>query len=85
MLEEINTDPPFMLYVVWHPDSQSGDSVGNLLLNHFGSHRYRYVSGGDRVRVMFRNTAAPNADEPIPIDWGSHKPQRWWFSLITRW
>ncbi len=70
-MEEINTDPPFMLYVIWHPDSQSCDSVGNLLLNHFGSHRFRYVSGGDRVRVMFRNTAAPNADEPIPIDWGS--------------
>ena len=70
-MEEINTDPPFMLYVVWHPDSQSGDSVGNLLLNHFGSHRYRFVSGGDRVRVMFRNTVAPGADEPIPIDWGS--------------
>jgi hypothetical protein len=32
-----------------------------------------YVSGGDRVRVMFRNAIAPGAYEPLPVDWdGSH-------------
>ena len=70
-MQDINVDPlpPLALYVVWHPDFARGDSVGNMLLDHFGSHRYRYVSGGDSVRVMFRNAAGPGSQEPLPIDW----------------
>ena len=71
MVEEINTAPPLTLYVVWHPHYTSGEGVGNQLLDHFGSHRFTYVSGGDRVRVMFRNAVAPGADEPMQIDWDS--------------
>lgn len=70
-MEEINTTPPLTLYVVWHPHYTSGERVGSQLLDHFGSHRFRYVSGGDRVRVMFRNAVAPGADEPMRIDWES--------------
>ena len=70
-MQDINVDtlPPFALYVVWHPDFTRGDNVGNMLLDHFGCHRYRYVSGGDSVRVMFRNSAGPGSQEPFPIDW----------------
>ena len=72
-MQDINVDrpPPFTLYVVWHPDFTRGDNIGNLLLDRFGSHRYRYVSGGDSVRVIFRNAAAPGSLEPLPIDWNS--------------
>ena len=70
-MQDINVDPlpPLALYVVWHPDFTRGDSVGNMLLDHFGSYRYRYVSGGDSVRVMFRNAAGPGSQQPMPIDW----------------
>ena len=70
-MEEINADPPLMLYVVWHPNYTGGEKVGHLLLNQFASNRYTYVSGGERLRVMFRNAVAPGAHEPIPMDWGS--------------
>ena len=70
-MEEINTAPALTLYVVWHPHYTSGERVGSQLLDHFGSHRFTYVSGGDRVRVMFRNAVAPGADEPMQIDWDS--------------
>ena len=72
-MQDINVDspPPFTLYVVWHPDFAGGENIGNLLLDHFGSHRYRYVSGGDSARVMFRNAAGPGSQEPLPIDWSS--------------
>ena len=68
-MEEISTAPPLTLYVVWHPHYTSGERVGSQLLDHFGSHRFTYVSGGDRVRVMFRNAIAPGAEEPMRIDW----------------
>ena len=70
-MQDINVDrpPPFTLYVVWHPDFTGGDTIGNLLLDRFGSHRYMYVSGGDSVRVIFRNAAGPGSQEPLPIEW----------------
>ena len=72
-MQDINVDrpPPFTLYVVWHPDFTRGYNIGNFLLDRFGSHRYRYVSGGDSVRVIFRNVAGPGSLEPLPIDWNS--------------
>ena len=71
-MQDVNVDPlpPLALYVVWHPDFTRGDNVGHMLLDHFGCNRYRYVSGGDSVRVMFRNAAGPGSQEPLPIDWG---------------
>ena len=70
-MQDIDVDrpPPFSLYVVWHPDFTRGDRIGNLLLDHFGSLRYRYVAGGDSVGVIFRDEADPGAQEPLPIDW----------------
>ena len=72
LMEEFNSDPPLMLYVVWHPNFTQGENVGNfcMLLDRFGSYRYSYVSGGDHVRVMFRNAISSGAQEPPPIKWG---------------
>lgn len=74
-MQNINADLrlPFSLYVVWHPDCILGDHIGNLLLDHFGSHRYSYVSGGSSIRVTFRNAAEPVSQEPLPIDWSSSR------------
>ena len=70
-MQDINVDrpPPFSLYVVWHPDFTRGDGIGNMLLDRFGSLRYRYVAGGDSVGVIFRDAAGPGVQEPLPIDW----------------
>ena len=70
-MEEIITDPPFMLYIVRHPDFAGGQTIEEMLHRHFGSERYSYVSGGEPVRVAFRNANAPNAHEPFSIDWAS--------------
>ena len=70
-MHDINANPPFMLYVVWHPDFVSGENIGSLLHSHFGSDRYRHVSGGDSVRVAFRYANVPGSNEPLPINWDS--------------
>ena len=68
---EVIANPPFTLYVVSHPEYCLGKRVANLLLDHFGSHRYRNVAGGASVRVIFRNTMAPGSQVPLSIDWDS--------------
>ena len=68
-MDDINSVPPFMLFAVWHPESPSGEILGNTLLDHFGSHRYRHVSGGNSVRVIFRNAVTSGTGEPLPVDW----------------
>ena len=67
----IDSQPPFMLYVVWHPDYSRGTDIAEVLREHFGSDRYRRVEGGAGLRVMFRSTAAPGTQIPIPVDWNS--------------
>ena len=70
-MEEISTDPPFMLYIVRHPEFDAGETIEEKLLHYFGSERYDYVSGGERLRVAFRRANKPGSNEPLPIDWGS--------------
>ncbi len=69
-LEEMNLRPPLALYVVWHTKFPMGENIGNMLRDHFGSHKFTHASGGDRLRVTFRNTPAPSANIPLPITWG---------------
>ncbi len=68
---EANVPSPFMLYVVWHREYDLGAKIAKTLHNHFGSHRYRNIAGGAGVRVIFRNSAAPDSQTPIPVDWDS--------------
>ena len=70
-MNEATTGSPFMLYIVWHPEYTHGENVAKFLHDHFGSHRFRYVSGGAQVRVMFRYAVAPGSREPLPIRWSS--------------
>ena len=71
MIIGTNSQPPFMLYVVWHPNYALGEKVAGLLHDHYGAHRYRNVAGGASARVIFRNAAAPGSQTPLPIDWDS--------------
>ena len=69
-MNEAASSSPFILYVVWHPEYARGEKIARFLHDHFGSHRFRYVSGGAQVRVMFRYVVAPGSGEPLPIEWG---------------
>lgn len=63
------TRPPFMLYVVWHPSYTKGVSIAEGLRRRFGADRYRNITGGAGVTILFRNTAAPGQSMPSPVDW----------------
>lgn len=66
---KVITQPPFALYVVWHPGYADGERIAVRLRQHFGTDRYRNIVGGAGVTVLFRNTNAPDAATPLPIDW----------------
>ena len=61
--------PPFVLYVVWHSKYPKGMEVAKWLYSHFGTDRYRNISGGAGVPVLFRHVPAPNSTVPLSIDW----------------
>lgn len=60
--------PPFALYVVWHPEYAAGDAVAARLYRHFGTGRHS-PDGGAGIPVLYRRANAPNAGAPRPIDW----------------
>ena len=66
---EIATQPPFTLYVIWHPGYADGERIAAYLRQHFGTDRYRNIVGGAGVTVLFRNTSAPDSATPLPVDW----------------
>ena len=68
-MAEVIIQPPFMLYVAWHPDYVKGAAIADRLYHHFGSHRYRNIVGGAGVSVLFRSTTAPGSATPLPIEW----------------
>ena len=63
------TQPLFALYVVWHSEYTKGAEVAKWLYSHFGTDRYRNISGGVGVPVFFRHVPAPNSAVPLPIGW----------------
>ena len=68
MAERMN-QPPFMLYIAWHPDYVKGTEIAERLYHHFGSHHYRSIVGGVGVSVLFRSTDAPCSTTPLSIEW----------------
>lgn len=60
---------PFGIYVAWHPEYAAGGKIATGIYRHFSTNRYRSVSGGVGVHVLYRSDNAPGADTPRPIDW----------------
>ena len=70
-MAEIDVQPPFMLYIAWHPGYARGAEIAEVLREHYGSDRYKRIEGGSGVRVMFRSAAVAGARIPFPVDWDS--------------
>ena len=66
---KVISQPPFVLYIVWHPSYARGATIAERLQHHFGTDRYRNILGGAGVTVLFRNTNAPSSAAPIPVSW----------------
>ena len=64
------THPPFVLYVVWHPEYTAGANIANRLHKHFGTD-YHNITCEEGIPVLFRNTNAPNSNSPLRIDMNS--------------
>ena len=69
MIVEVIAQPPFMLYVVWHPSNAKGAAIAEGLLRHFGADRYRSIVGGAGVTALFRNVNTPGSATPLPVGW----------------
>lgn len=69
MIVKAIIQPPFVLYVVWHPGYLGGTPIAERLRHHFGTDRYRNILGGAGVTVLFRNANAPGSATPTPIGW----------------
>lgn len=65
------TQPPFALYIVWHPKYIEGKKIATQLHNHFGTNGYCNINGNTGIPVLFRNTNAPNSSTPLGIDLNS--------------
>lgn len=64
-----STQPIFTLYVVWHPDYSYGGKIAELLRERFASVRHRDFAGDGGLSVIFRSTAPPGGQIPLPVDW----------------
>lgn len=60
---------PFGIYVAWHPEYEEGKKIATSIYHHFATSRYRSVSGGAGVHVMYRSDNASRADTPRSVDW----------------
>ena len=60
---------PFMLYVVSHPEDTITYNIGQSLVQHFSTNRYKDVTRGATVRVQFRRKISKDSLRPGLIDW----------------
>lgn len=60
---------PLTLYVIRHPQSPDGSTLGDLLYSHFGPARHQLATGGVPIRVLFSDAVAPGSVQPTPIEW----------------
>lgn len=65
--------PPFLMYVMWHPDSDDAASVADRIREHFQSPRFRHVAGGESMEVLFRSARSPDAP-PFDVAWDAPCP-----------
>ena len=66
--------PPFLIYVMWHPDCHSAARMAERIRCHFGTHRFRNVVGGAGIDVVFQSTLGSGAPIPVPATWHAGCP-----------
>ena len=66
--------PPFLIYVMWHPNYQSAVQVAERIRGHFGTHRFRNVAGGAGIDVVFQGTSGSGAPIRLPTTWDAECP-----------
>lgn len=60
--------PPFLVYVMWHPESDAAASVAERVREHFESSRFRHVAGGQPMEVLFQCARVPGASA-VEVAW----------------
>lgn len=60
---------PFLLHVVWHPGLRAGAAIADRLREHFGSDRFKNLTAGAAVPVLFRNESDGADGIPPPVPW----------------
>ena len=66
--------PPFLIYVMWHPDCHRASQVAERIRGHFGTHRFRNVVGGAGIDVAFQGALGSSAPIPLPVNWQAGCP-----------
>ena len=57
--------PPLLVYLTWHPSNSQLASVAERVRDHFGTHRFRNVTGGAGIDVVFQGVL--DSGSPIPL------------------
>ena len=60
---------PLVLYIVSHPKYLEGKKVATQLYRHFSSNRYKNITSGADIRILYRRSIDRSLQTPKPIDW----------------
>lgn len=66
--------PPFLVYVMWHPDCCQAFQVAERIRDHFGTQRFRNAMGGVGIDVTFQGRLSSGAPNPFTVDWHAGCP-----------
>lgn len=66
--------PPFLIRVIWHPESSAAAMVADRIRAHFGTHRFRNMAGGAGIGVVFHRTLDSRVPVLFPEDRGTGCP-----------
>jgi len=65
--------PPFLMYVMWHSDSDDASSVAERVREHFQSPRFRHTAGAEPLEVFFHGARTPGAPH-VEVAWDAACP-----------
>ena len=60
---------PFLaIYVVWHPSFERGPQIAEAIWTHFRCSKFKEVSGGNGVSVLYRSKPTQGSSLPLGIE-----------------
>lgn len=62
------TRPFLVIYIVWHPGYEAGQTVATALYDHFRRKLFENVAGGTGLSVIYRSVQSAGAAAPLSID-----------------